>query len=662
MSPSHPPFTRALAPLALILLISSPLHASTDDDFDAIHLPLEKLLEVQILSTPKFAGNPDQIPSAVSILTREDIRTYGWKTLSDALRSLQGFNVTNDHTYHYSGIRGIAAPSDFRPRLQILIDGMPSNENLYDGAQIDSSLPIDLDLIERIEVVRGPSASVYGSNAMFGVINLVTRSTSSLNGAEAAMAIGSGGARSGRVSGGGKTGDTEWMLSASRSQVDGFDLYLPGPDLNVGQADGEAISQVFLRVKGEDWRATLLHGERTRIVPTGSYDTIPGDPAHQEGDRFTLLDLGKDWHIDASTSLHQRIYAGAYAYDADFPYDTPPNLINHEEGKGTWWGLETLLISEGFTDQRWTYGLEIKVDSRQDMLNVDLGYGCVDVGAAPCLDEQHDHQRYSLFAQDEIELDRFNRLIVGLRYDHSSDYGGFWSPRLGYIHDARDLGIFKLLYGSAYRIPTVYERFYSTPVYTYGNPDLDNERLHSLELTWEQRIGHAGMLTSSLYHLEMRDMISTDSGGVASNDERTRANGLELEYTHAWNNGAKLRTGYSLQRASNDQGDLDNSPRQMAKLNLSWPLPMDWRLGSEIQWIDARAAASGTESVKAYSVVNLHFSQAPLDSPWEFGIGVQNLFDTAYSDPIAYEEGSANAQWSLPQRGRTFHARMVAKF
>jgi len=153
---------------------------------DAIDAPLEELLKINIVSAPKFAENPDQIPSHISVLTAEDIRQYGWRTLSDALRTLQGLNVTDDHTYSYAGVRGISQPGDYRPRLQILIDGMSINENIFASAPGDSAFPLDIGLIERIEVIRGPSAAVYGGDAMFGVINVVTRSGQGL-GAEASL-------------------------------------------------------------------------------------------------------------------------------------------------------------------------------------------------------------------------------------------------------------------------------------------------------------------------------------------------------------------------------------------------------------------------------------------------------------------------------------------
>ena len=130
----EPSQNRLAALLTAGLLAAAPARA-----LDAIDMALEDLLKVNIVSAPKFAENPDQIPSVVSILTAEDIRLYGWQTLGAALRSLQGFNVTDNHTHAYGGVRGISQPGDSRPRLQILIDGQSINENIYASAPVTSA-------------------------------------------------------------------------------------------------------------------------------------------------------------------------------------------------------------------------------------------------------------------------------------------------------------------------------------------------------------------------------------------------------------------------------------------------------------------------------------------------------------------------------------------
>ena len=111
----------------------------------------------------------------MTIVTAEDIRTFGWPTLAEALTGVRGFYVTNDRNYTYVGVRGFGRPSDYNNRILVLVNGHRFNDNVYDQALVGIEFPIDLALVERIEVIRGPGSALYGTSAFFAVINVVLR-------------------------------------------------------------------------------------------------------------------------------------------------------------------------------------------------------------------------------------------------------------------------------------------------------------------------------------------------------------------------------------------------------------------------------------------------------------------------------------------------------
>ena len=277
--------------VAVLLAGAAGVRAETADPAD---LSLEQLLMIPVIRTPKFALNADFNPSAVSVLTRSDIRIFGWQSLADALRSLNGYNVTNDHSYSYVGVRGVSVPGDYRSRLQLLIDGIPVNENIYGSAAIESSFPLDLDLVEQIEIVRGPSASVYGGDSMFGVINVVTRSGASLQGTEISASHGSGNANEGRASWGTSTrSGSDILLSYTTGHVAGRRLEFPefGAAGMASAAEGvesERNGKFFARFKTDTWRATLIHSARDETVPSGAFGTVFDDSANRVIDKYTF--------------------------------------------------------------------------------------------------------------------------------------------------------------------------------------------------------------------------------------------------------------------------------------------------------------------------------------------------------------------------------------
>ncbi len=662
--------------LAILLASSSASGAS----FDAIDIPLEDLAQIKIISTPKFAENPDQVPSLVSVLTADDIRLYGWRTLSDALRSLQGFNVTDDHTYSYASVRGISQAGDYRARMQVLVDGIATNENIYGSAPTGSEFPIDLGLVERIEIIRGPSASVYGSDSMFGVINVVTRNGQSLSGGEASLSLGSGNSYRLRTSLGGTVGNGDLLVSFTGFDSSGRSLVFNDTDAS-GQAQrlhavgAEEGGQLFVRARGSDWRVTLIHSQRDRSVPTASYTTIADDKGHVESDRYSLLDLGKDWQINAKNTFQQRLYFSEYGYDGKFPYDYsasggPNRLFNIDKARGNAWGVENRLISTAWDKQRWTLGLEYRANTRQDQKNYDRALGCYDsatgtASGVACLDDKRSSHVATVYAQDEIQISAANILILGLRHDRVSDSKNFWSPRLGFIHDAGEMGLFKVLYGTAFRTPSPYERTYITPSFSYGNPDVGPERMKSLELTWEKRFTPLAKATTTLYSMWIDGLVSANPDtGTVTNGNPVRANGVELGYEQRWLNGVQVRSSLSAQYAASNDGRLDNSARHMAKINLGLPTGIAGLMaGLESQWIGDRRANYGNEHVAPYLLTNLNLSYAPAGNRWEIGLGVYNLFDRRYADPVAPDEPvSGVTRWSMPQLGRSVQLRTLVRF
>ena len=142
---------------------------------------LDELLDVKISGAAKYEQTARQAPASVTIITSEDIERYGYRTLADALMTVRGFFVSYDRNYTYVGVRGFSRPTDYNNRILLLLDGHTLNENVYGAAQLGSELPIELDLVERIEIVRGPGSALYGTGAMLAVVNVVLKKGSALS-------------------------------------------------------------------------------------------------------------------------------------------------------------------------------------------------------------------------------------------------------------------------------------------------------------------------------------------------------------------------------------------------------------------------------------------------------------------------------------------------
>lgn len=157
---------------------------------DITELSLEELISIRVDSVfgaSKYEQKVTRAPASVSIVTSDEIKKFGYRNLADVLRSTRGFYVTADRNYSNLGVRGFGRPGDFNTRLLLLVDGHRMNDNLYSVAQVGTESILDVDLIDRVEIIRGPSSSIYGNSAFFGVINVVTKKGSQIDGVQASV-------------------------------------------------------------------------------------------------------------------------------------------------------------------------------------------------------------------------------------------------------------------------------------------------------------------------------------------------------------------------------------------------------------------------------------------------------------------------------------------
>ena len=161
---------------------------------DLTQLSIEELMQIEIptvVGASKHEQKVTEAPASVTIVTAEDIKRYGYRTLADLLNGVRGFYTTYDRLYNYAGIRGVNRPGDSGGRLLITVDGHRVNDPIFDQAPIGTDFILDLDLVERVEIIRGPGSSLYGNNAFFGIVNVVTRRGRDLKGTEASASVAS---------------------------------------------------------------------------------------------------------------------------------------------------------------------------------------------------------------------------------------------------------------------------------------------------------------------------------------------------------------------------------------------------------------------------------------------------------------------------------------
>lgn len=627
-----------------------------------------------VYSASKYEQKVSEAPTWVSIVTADEIRKYGHRTLEDILASVPGFYTSNDRNYSYLGVRGFSRPGDYNSRVLLLLDGVRVNDGgLADAAAIGREFLTDVDLIDRIEISRGPGSSLYGSNAFFGVINVITRRGRDLQAPEVAASYGSHDSREGRISYG-KRHDNgfEVLLSGTKYDSDGDDrLYYPefdDPATNNGVAedtDGEDSGKLFAKLGYENFTLTGAYSNRDKDIPTGSYGTEFNDPRNETSDKQYFLGLKYDKLLGNQIEFHGDLYyqrydyRGDYAYDYADPGDPPYLVINKDEIENEWWGAEGQFTVHTFDRHTLIAGAEFRNNKRQNQLNYD---------EESYLDDNRDTYNWGAYVQDEFELRDNLILYAGLRYDYFDQNGSSdTNPRAGLIYSPLPATTVKLLYGSAFRSPSAYEQYYNDDFETTKpSGDLDNEEIDTYELILEQFIGSHFRTVANFFYYEIDNLISltTDPADdllvFKNSPDTVKARGVDLALEGKLDSGWKGQVSVTLQDTDDDAtGDgLSNAPRHLAKANLVAPL-LNQRLfaGAEVQYTGERDAVRG-KTLDDFTTTNLTLTAPNVWKGLDLSGSIYNAFDKDYEDAGSEE----HEQDGIGQDGRTYRVKLMYRF
>ena len=634
-----------------------------DDPNELFDLSLEELMEVDVdtvYSASKYEQKLSEAPSSITIITADEIQRYGYRTLAEALRSVPGFYINYDRNYTYLGVRGFRRPGDYDTRVLLLVDGYRTNENVGDSPLFGTQFPVDIDLIDRIEIIRGPGSSLYGSNALLGVINVITKRGKAFDTLELSGELASAGTHKGRISYGTALSDTsDLLVSGTTYNSDGQRLYYaefddPSTANGLVTNDDDRFESLFLKATLGDFCLTAAYVDSEKGIPTAPWDIVFGDRRTRTNDETALIGLTYSRELSEKVSLNVRTAYHHYDYDGRFVYDysedeTPYLVINKDYWKGRWWESEVQVVAEPLERHKITAGGEFRYNGRQDQANWD---------EEVYLDDSRHSRTWGLYFQDDFQVFDDTALVAGVRYDWYETFGGTLNPRLALIQSFDVNTTLKLLYGRAFRAPNAYELYYHDGGYTQkAARDLDSETIETYEVVLERRLTKHVSGSLSGFYYQMEDLIDQyldpDDGLIVfKNLDEVEAWGAELAVNGHWDNGVRARISYSYTEAEDETTDqsLANSPRHLAKLNLIAPV-LDERLfaGLEVQYNGASETLAGNEA-DDFVLTNLTLTYVCPSKALEISAGLYNLFDVEY----AYPGFAEHVQDVIEQDGVTF--------
>lgn len=633
--------------IATVMLGVSAPAAAQQKPPDLTTIRIEDLMKIEI--EPVFGASRrlqpvTEAPSSVTIITAEDITRFGYRTLADILQGVRGFYVSDDRNYSYAGTRGFAQPGDYNTRVLLLVDGHRINDAVYDQAPLGHELGLDPTTFERVEIIRGPSSSLYGTNAFFAVVNVITKGSTD----EASVIVEGGhlGTRAVRAHVARALSPTvRALIGASYFETDGMKrLYFPEyAEENGGIAeglDGDRAHSVFAKLMWRGATLTAATASRTRSVPTAAYGTVFNDPAFETSDVRSYIDLNATYGVRQG-KLTIRAFADRYTYDGVYPY---PEGDMDDSAITVWWGSEARLSLPFGSRHIVTTGAEYRNAPQQDQFSYTPGLPESDLRI------EQSSSFWAMFVDDEVRLHEKVRVNLGVRYD---DYVGFnrVTPRAAVIVNRSENEALKYLFGTAFRAPNAYESDYLTEGDRSAN--LQPETAVSHELVWERYVGDWLRTSVSGYFNDVTNLlrlVTSESGViVVRNLGEAHSRGVEVEVEARHTSGWRALASYGLQEAIDQESGLEmtNSPRHLVQARGWAPLPWAgaW-LSAELRGISSRRTLAG-DSVDGATTMNLGLT-VPLGRRFVLEANARNIFDSAVAEPGSEE----HRQRAIVQNGR----------
>lgn len=613
----------------------------------------------------KRAVTVDEAPASVTVITREELRAFGYQTLPEALQAVRGFFLADDRVYTYVGVRGFQPPGDLNTRILVLWDGHPVNEPWSGQGFAARDLEPDLSNVDRIEVVRGPASILFGTGAFFAVINVVPRArVGEKKNVEAVLGAGGQNGVKARVTGSlGREGRSV-MVSAAGLLSEGAPLTaLEG--VTIRGLDAERAAGVSLRAEWDGLVLTAKLNQRRKQIPTAPLGSDVGVPGTEYTDArgFAELKYEKQWSrvtLTARGSYDASRYRGWYA-QLD---PAGERFRSTDTGDADWFSGEVRVGATLFDGNRLTGSLEMQ---GQLVNQRPVGFAA---------DDPHTRILLSGTLIDEWQV--FSRLFIqaGLRVDKYFDLADLaLSPRGALVARPYDGGLTKLVVGRAFRAPTIYETYFTDGNATQRAPDVAPrpefvttfEAEHSHDFTKELRatVGGYFNLVDQLVVLSEDQLETPRCGGAdapvqcfvfSNSPDRLFAGGAEAQLR--WQPGRFTLVEASYSFVLLGGADLTGGayPAHVASLRAMVPLKEGLvRLSGQGTFQSARRAQDGRFIGEA---LLLNFGLSGDVGPVRYFAGVQNLLDQRYVLPVLSEIAFSR----VPQYGRTFFIELAASF
>lgn len=576
-----------------------------------------------IVTANRMVLTADKAISSVVVFTEQDIKRSQARSLSGFLRGTSGLTVST------SGGRGSLISMFIRgtnsDHVLVLVDGMKVGSATTGTASFDS---YPLSQIERIEIVKGPRSSLYGSEAIGGIVQIFTKKGSDKTQYNASASFGTQGSHSMSADVSGRFGKLTYAVGISGEKTQGYD-----------SCDGAA--------------ATQFGGCFVDEPDNDGYENLAGnlnlgfEISQDTKAKFLATDNDEELEFDGGSQNRSEKRISVYGVGVSSNLSDYWSVdFNAAQSKDLSDNYKDDTFSTTFDTTRDSVSLfnDVQVDDHHNVL-FGVDYLNDDVESTTAYAETA-RQNFGYVVQTFSEVGEHD-VELSARYDDNEQFGDSKTGSIGYGFQASNTLRFTVAYGTAFKAPSFNELYFPG----FSNPNLDPERSHSTELgiRWEDE---SVRWSAAVYNTEIKNLIAFDSSFIPVNVSRAKLRGIDVRVDKEFSAqfGASLDLGLvRTQDASggpNDGNDLNRRPQSSAKVSVYYDEASWKHTGEFLVASGSYDDLSNTNRLDAYRVLNLRTEYA-FNSQWSLGASLENAFDTHYETARFYNAPERLAMLTL---------------
>lgn len=516
------------APLSLLIVMQTFLFAEESDD-------LQNILDEATYIATKTKLNADYVPGTVNVISGEKLKSLGINNLAEqnAFDMIVGFDSSTLSLRGAGSIYGSQGN-----KIKWMINDKPISSEIWGMPKNGVGqivFPIPTDAIDRIEVIRGPGSSIYGGNAIYGVVNIITKKESNALFTTFSHTEGSKFGRAVGAFGTFEKNDLKVSTIVSTEKHDGWDLSVESKvrseSGNLPNANANNLFMTDLSYKNFDFWAYRLEAKNnySRLQWDISNNIPPDNNDPVQSNVYTMLGVQGTFNPLSNVLVTAKTGINQYTNDASILFNTlGTRTIDYVENtkyvEGT---IETSIGSHRLLGGVYIGFLSVDRDHLDEAWNTKPSLLLTNANNQIVNNPKRINR--ALYLQDEIQFNEKSTAIIGARYDSYSDGREALSPRVGYVYEYDDSNILKAQYSRAFRPPSFSEQ-YSPNNVPFTNKTFDSEIADTIELSYIFKTKDTSIKTT-VVNSKTSDMITFHDFTYETINlaTPTTINGLEIE-------------------------------------------------------------------------------------------------------------------------------------